>query len=300
MPHLFLTQAPTPPAENGLVDFSTRLFESRGFPARWTCGSWPEYLGWLHIAADVAIFFAYFAIPVSLFLLLARRRDVPMRAIVWLFIAFILSCGCTHLVDAAMFYQPMYRFLGLMKVVTAIVSLATVVALIRIMPTALNVPSILASHGRLKEELQARQIAEEHLIAARDELEARGAQLTVRERRLRAAMAGASAAALRWNGRTNQIDWELGAHDLLTPHRNTPGPLTHWSEVLSQEQLNTLVIAADEAHRTRQAITIDLPLRSRGTTEWKLRLSASPEIVPTDKDPMMTGMFRLYPIGQID
>ncbi|MGC3969474.1 MAG: ATP-binding protein [Pirellulales bacterium] len=55
-----------------------------------------------------------------------------------LFGAFILACGTTHLIDATIFWWPAYRFSGLVKFITALVSWATVFALIP------NVPRVLA------------------------------------------------------------------------------------------------------------------------------------------------------------
>ena len=42
-----------------MFDFVTRLFDTQGFPPRWSCGAaWQEEpgLGWLHIGSDLAIF----------------------------------------------------------------------------------------------------------------------------------------------------------------------------------------------------------------------------------------------------
>ena len=95
------------------------LFDSTGFPPRWKCGNWAPELGWMHIAADLAIFAAYVAIPVAVAVVMARRRRLPFAGVFWLFSAFILSCGAVHLLDAVAFYRPMYRLSGLVKVLTA-------------------------------------------------------------------------------------------------------------------------------------------------------------------------------------
>src|SRR5205814_447878 len=82
-------------------------------------------LGWLHITSDLAIWLAYLAIPVVLALFVRRRRDVPFPRVFWLFGLFILSCGTTHLIEAVIFYEPVYRLAGVVKLVTAVVSWAT-------------------------------------------------------------------------------------------------------------------------------------------------------------------------------
>lgn len=57
----------------------------------------------------------------------------------WLFGAFIILCGSTHLIDAVMFWWPGYRLSALLRVLTAIVSLGTAFALIRDLPKLIEV-----------------------------------------------------------------------------------------------------------------------------------------------------------------
>jgi PAS domain S-box-containing protein len=114
-----------------------QLFSTAGFPARWVCGRWTPLHGWLHIAADMAVFSAYAAIPVALVYFVRKRRDVPFLPIFWLFAAFILACGVGHLVDASVFWRPHYRLLTGIKLFTAVVSWLTVVGLVRVIPKAL-------------------------------------------------------------------------------------------------------------------------------------------------------------------
>ena len=103
-----------------------RLFDPSGFPPRWRCGEWSESLGWLHIASDFTIWFAYMGIPAVLVYLVRRRSDLPFLPVFWLFIAFVAACGFVHLVEASMFWWPAYRFSGVVKLATAVVSVAKV------------------------------------------------------------------------------------------------------------------------------------------------------------------------------
>src|SRR5439155_14445124 len=50
---------------------------------------------------------------------------------------FIISCGFTHFFEVLVFVEPVYRLSILMKFITAIVSWATVLALIPVLPKAL-------------------------------------------------------------------------------------------------------------------------------------------------------------------
>jgi two-component system cell cycle sensor histidine kinase/response regulator CckA len=130
------------------------LFDTAGFSPRWSCGQWSEELGWLHILADLAIFLAYAAIPLVIATFVRKRNDVTYPRLYWLFAAFIFSCGFGHLLEASIFWHPWYRLAGLVKVITALVSWATVVALIQVLPTALQLPGTARQLRERVEELE--------------------------------------------------------------------------------------------------------------------------------------------------
>jgi hypothetical protein len=66
---------------------------------------------------------------------------LPFRNVFWLFGAFILACGTTHLMEAVIFWWPACRLAGLIKLSTALISWATVIALVPIVPWALTMRS---------------------------------------------------------------------------------------------------------------------------------------------------------------
>ena len=140
-----------------MFEFLTDLFDTSDFPARWHCGSWTAAQGWLHILSDLGIWSAYLAIPCVLVYFALRRRDLPFKFIFLLFGAFILACGTTHLMEAVIFWWPAYRLAGVLKLFTALVSWATVFALIHIAPKAFA----LRSPQELEREAIARKQVEE-------------------------------------------------------------------------------------------------------------------------------------------
>lgn len=147
-----------------------QLFATEGFPPRWTCGTWSSVHGWTHIVSDVAIFGAYFTIPIVLAVLVLRRKDMPFPPVFWLFGLFILSCGFGHLVESTLFWHPWYRFSALVKVVTAVASWATVAVLIPVLPKALALPGLAAINERLRAEVAERERTESVLRAHAEEL----------------------------------------------------------------------------------------------------------------------------------
>jgi PAS domain S-box-containing protein len=122
---------------NSIVNFIQDLFSPAGFMARWVCGQWTPFHGWLYILSSLAIWLAYFTIPALLFLLLRKKKDLSFGSIFWLFIIFIFACGLTHLADSIMFWVPAYRISALLLFFTAIVSWLTVIRLYRILPELL-------------------------------------------------------------------------------------------------------------------------------------------------------------------
>ena len=151
-----------------------------GFMPHGQCYLWSPGLIWLHAIADGLIALAYFSIPLALVHFVRRRRDVPYKAIFLLFGAFIVACSATHVLEVWTIWHSHYYLSGGVKAVTAVISLFTAVALVRIMPEALRLPG--------REELQRLNDSLETRVQERTrELEEANAALTRENRdRLRA------------------------------------------------------------------------------------------------------------------
>ncbi|MCK5944798.1 MAG: hypothetical protein KAI24_22610, partial [Planctomycetes bacterium] len=154
-----------PGGQDGLL-----LFDTADFPPRWNCGTWSDPHGWVHVFADAATWLSYMAIPVMLLLLIRRRDDIPFPRLLWLFGLFIVCCGFTHLLEAAMFWWPAYRFMGLVKVVTAVVSMTTAVVLVFELPKFFQMRSphqLEREVARRTAELEASRAEAQRSAAAR-------------------------------------------------------------------------------------------------------------------------------------
>jgi PAS domain S-box-containing protein len=98
----------------------------------------------LHAGSDAIIGLAYFSIPLALSVFVWRRKDLKILWPIYLFIGFILACGATHLFSILTLWVPVYGLEGLVKAVTAVLSVATAIALWPLLPLALALPSPIA------------------------------------------------------------------------------------------------------------------------------------------------------------
>jgi PAS domain S-box-containing protein len=117
------------------------LFNPSGLTPHGFCLLWEPGLIWLHALSDIGIGLSYFAIPIVLSVIIRRRPDLVFRPVVTLFAAFILLCGTGHWLDVLTLWVPAYGLEGVVKALTAIVSTVTAVALWRLTPEAIRLPS---------------------------------------------------------------------------------------------------------------------------------------------------------------
>ncbi len=124
---------------------------------------------WLHIASDALIAAAYFLIPFAIVLLIRRRKDLEFSGLFILFGSFIFACAATHILNIVTLWYPVYRLEGVVKAITALVSLFTAIALFRLLPQAVALPS----PSCLRQEIRERLIAEDSLRELNATLEKR-------------------------------------------------------------------------------------------------------------------------------
>ena len=125
-----------------VADFFGGLLSTINWPARWSCGIWSPFHGWFAITSDFLVWLSYFTIPGILFFFLHKKR-VPkeFNKVFWLFIAFILCCGLTHLMEVVIFWWPAYRLSTVISFLTASVSIVTVFSLVGVLPASLKYKS---------------------------------------------------------------------------------------------------------------------------------------------------------------
>ena len=117
------------------------LFAIERYMPHGHCYLWQPGLLWLHVLSDALIALAYFSIPGFLFYFVQKRKDLDFHWIFIFFAIFILACGTTHVLEIVNVWVPYYWIAGIVKAVTAITSIATVIFLIKLMPLILALPS---------------------------------------------------------------------------------------------------------------------------------------------------------------
>jgi len=114
------------------------LLDIKNFIPHGYCLSWSPVLLWLHVTSDLLITLAYYSIPLMLVYFIRRRKDFPYSWLAIIFAGFIVACGTTHLLSAITIWIPLYWLDGLLKAFTAIISIATAVLMLSVIPRALS------------------------------------------------------------------------------------------------------------------------------------------------------------------
>jgi chemotaxis family two-component system sensor kinase Cph1 len=190
-----------------------------GFMPHGFCYQWRPDILWMHVVSDAVVALAYFSIPVTLIYFLRHRRDIPFRWLIGLFAAFIILCGLTHVFGIWTVWQPVYGLEGVVKALTALVSIFTALALVPIIPEALKLRSpaeLEAANRQLEAEIESRRAAERRLEEVVENL-------------------------CRSNEELEQFAY-IASHDLQAPLRT----VVSFSGLLQQECRGQLSASADE------------------------------------------------------
>jgi PAS domain S-box-containing protein len=149
--------------EAEILELINRLFSSNFLP-HGTCYLWNPKIVWLHVVSDGLIALSYYCIPVALIYMVRKRRDVPFNWIFWMFGLFILGCGTTHLMEVWTVWHGSYLLSGVIKAFTAMVSVATAIALMPLVPKIISLPAqihLQEANRKLEAEIMDREQAAE-------------------------------------------------------------------------------------------------------------------------------------------
>ena len=124
-------------------------------------------LFWIVVGSDLAIAPSYFAIPVTMAVVLRhRKQDIPYPWLWSLFVVFIVACGMTHAVHVLSAFNG-NRTVGLfaaVEVITAIASVATAIAFAFVLPQIKLLPSPREQREQLQRLVGERTAEKDKLI----------------------------------------------------------------------------------------------------------------------------------------
>jgi signal transduction histidine kinase len=161
------------------MEFFKRMF-SPDFMPHGHCYFWQPEIVWLHVLSDSFISLAYYSIPLALIYFVRQRKDLAFNWMFVMFAAFIFGCGSTHVMEVWTVWHGTYRFAGIVKLVTAGLSVVTAIALWLLIPKALALPSpaqLEATNRVLQQQIKERQRTEETLYLRSIQLEAANKEL---------------------------------------------------------------------------------------------------------------------------
>lgn len=146
-------------ASAALIYFWPQLIKnlfSADYMPHGNCYFWTPDLVWLHVISDSLIGLSYWAITITLGVLIYKtRRDIPFAKMFIAFGVFIVTCGTTHLMDVVTLWDAYYWLSGSIKLVTAVASVATAVALPPIIPRIVTIIQDAKLSEERKVELQS-------------------------------------------------------------------------------------------------------------------------------------------------
>ena len=122
------------------------------------CYLWNPWIVWLHVISDGLITLSYYWIPLVLIYFIRRNRDIPFNRIFWMFGTFILACGTTHLMEIWNVWHGSYVLAGVIKAVTAAISVLTAAMLIPLVPKVISLP------GRMHLQDENRKLEQQTVV----------------------------------------------------------------------------------------------------------------------------------------
>ncbi|MDZ4878303.1 MAG: Sensor histidine kinase RcsC [Chroococcidiopsis cubana SAG 39.79] len=268
-----------------MQEFWHNFFGSSSFIPHGHCYLWQPGLVWLHILSDACIAFAYYSIPFTLVYFVQKRKDLPFNWIFWLFGAFIIACGTTHLMEIWTLWHPTYWLSGTLKAITALISLYTALELMPLVPQLLALPSpaqLEVANQELRSQIIERERAESQIRVLNAQLEQRVTERTAEleianklkdELLVRAQTARAEAETAN---RMKDNFLAIISHELRTPLN----PILGWCNLLmsrkfDRSRIDSAIATIDRNARLQVQLIDDL-LDVSSILQGKLSLNVSP------------------------
>lgn len=111
--------------------FSTEDFLPQGHSYLWRAD-----VLWLNVASNAILFIAFTSISVVLIRYLRKSPSSPYKWIFVMFSLFIGLSGLTHAMSVVTIWKPLYGIEGILRAITASISMATAVLFIPLAPHA--------------------------------------------------------------------------------------------------------------------------------------------------------------------
>ncbi|MDW3204308.1 MAG: ATP-binding protein [Alphaproteobacteria bacterium] len=218
-----------------MIDTLTNLFDGAGLMPHGVCFAWRPDLVFAHAGADLLITLAYLIIPVALYKLVRSRTDIQFGWVLYTFAAFILLCGVTHAVNIYVLWEPNYAFQALIKLATAMVSIATAFLVWQIMPALQGLPSLselMNSNQRLATEVKEHAAAKGELALRTQELQTSNSDLLDSNRSLASEIEERKAVQKQLADRTTEL--QTSNSDLLDSNRSLASEIEERKAVQKQ------------------------------------------------------------------
>jgi signal transduction histidine kinase len=280
-----------------MIEFFKKLFEHREYLPQGSAYLWQGEVLWLSVLGNALLGISLILLPVTLFVVVRRRRDLMSRKTLYLLTVFLLVCGLNRLINVLVIWVPLFRLGAFFDLMAGLLSVAAAFALLRILPAIFRAPNqeqLEETNALLRQQIAEREKAQAALRQVNDNLEGRVQQRTAQliranrelEREIEVRRR-AEKDLVRKNGELIRINGDLdnfvycASHDLKSPVVNAEGLVNALREELAGENGNVAELmdrldrSIRQMHTTIQDLTeVSILQKSAEESDFK-RLSFS-------------------------
>ena len=231
----------------------------------------------VNLISDLLIGISYVVISLTLvYLVRACKGAIPFH---WMFLAFgtfIIACGGTHFMEAITLWHPVYWMSAYVKVITAVASVATAIALPLVMPRILgSIESMRLSESRAVELAHANR----DLNAANEKLQ----ELDQLRRRF-VAQAAANIGDWDWDMAAGNVHWSPEVEDMHGMVRGTfSGDFEEWLETVHPDDRERSMALVKDAIQNSHEYDVEIEPSGRmgasiglpGEARWNMTKQVS-------------------------